>query len=418
MGAQLGIQSFNTFLIRFLYLILGLSFIFILFTCLLTFQINNVAAKCSMKGGPVACDMNLQHKLLYLYEDGEPMTNELDQEAQELLKKRCPEFYTNSSNPVCCTSDQVKDMDKSFQLAEQVFGRCHTCVQNMLRSICGMTCSPNQADFIKVKESQPSVSQPGQTCVHEINYLIDESYMNGTYDSCDGVLAPSTGIRVMGLSCGGNTVETCTPQKWFDFMGDASGNPFTPFQINYIPTSGPGRFEWAAKPCNESYDGFYTCSCVDCQSSCPPSDFPLPEDRWWTVGPFNGPAFVVAMVVGGVSLLIILCGGVLLKGRQLPEFPIRGWATMDVIFARFFTYFGTWIAKHPVLVLAIFSWFLIGLGYGATKLKIVTDPVELWSAPNSRARVEKDYFDSRFGPFYRTEQIFFKPKSNERVSAA
>lgn len=37
--------------------------------------------------------------------------------------------------------------------------------------------------------------------------------------------------------------------------------------------------------------------------------------------------------------------------------------------------------------------------------KVTTDPVELWASPNSRSRIEKDYFDSHFEPFYRTEQI-------------
>lgn len=31
--------------------------------------------------------------------------------------------------------------------------------------------------------------------------------------------------------------------------------------------------------------------------------------------------------------------------------------------------------------------------------------MELWASPTSRSRVEKEYFDSHFEPFYRTEQI-------------
>lgn len=40
--------------------------------------------------------------------------------------------------------------------------------------------------------------------------------------------------------------------------------------------------------------------------------------------------------------------------------------------------------------------------------KVTTDPVELWASPISRSRVEKEYFDSHFEPFYRTEQIIIK----------
>lgn len=73
-------------------------------------------------------------------------------------------------------------------------------------------------------------------------------------------------------------------------------------------------------------------------------------------------------------------------------------------------------ANNPVLVLAIASWAIAGLSYGALQLIITTDPVELWASPTSRSRIEKDYFDSRFSPFYRTNQIFIKPNNQESVS--
>ena len=80
-------------------------------------------------------------------------------------------------------------------------------------------------------------------------------------------------------------------------------------------------------------------------------------------------------------------------------------------------FFVTVCARNPVLILAICSWIVGGLAFGIQYLIITTDPVELWAAPDSRARQEKDYFDSRFSPFYRTEQIFIKPTRQEFVSA-
>jgi hypothetical protein len=52
---------------------------------------------------------------------------------------------------------------------------------------------------------------------------------------------------------------------------------------------------------------------------------------------------------------------------------------------------------------------------GIFQLEITTDPVQLWASPTSRSRLEKDFFDSRFRPFYRTEQIFFKAVDMENV---
>lgn len=63
--------------------------------------------------------------------------------------------------------------------------------------------------------------------------------------------------------------------------------------------------------------------------------------------------------------------------------------------------------------------FVCALGHGIKYLKITTDPVELWAAPNSRSRVEREFFDSNFEPFYRVEQIIIKsnyPNITHRTS--
>jgi Niemann-Pick C1 protein len=72
-------------------------------------------------------------------------------------------------------------------------------------------------------------------------------------------------------------------------------------------------------------------------------------------------------------------------------------------------------ASHPAIVLFTSSWIVAALGYGAFNLQVTTDPVEIWAAPQSRSRLEKDYFDSRFEPFYRTEQVFIKAVGIDKV---
>lgn len=49
---------------------------------------------------------------------------------------------------------------------------------------------------------------------------------------------------------------------------------------------------------------------------------------------------------------------------------------------------------------------------GLVYMRITTDPVELWSSPDSQARQEKDYFDSHFGPFFRTVQLIITSPLN------
>jgi Niemann-Pick C1 protein len=72
-------------------------------------------------------------------------------------------------------------------------------------------------------------------------------------------------------------------------------------------------------------------------------------------------------------------------------------------------------ASYPVVVLFTTSWIVLALGYGAFSLQVTTDPVEIWASPQSRSRLEKEYFDSRFEPFYRTEQVFVKAVGIDKV---
>ena len=57
----------------------------------------------------------------------------------------------------------------------------------------------------------------------------------------------------------------------------------------------------------------------------------------------------------------------------------------------------------------------MGLCAGIVRLEITTNPVELWASPSSRSRIEKDYFDRRFEPFYRTEMIIITAKGLPNV---
>lgn len=51
----------------------------------------------------------------------------------------------------------------------------------------------------------------------------------------------------------------------------------------------------------------------------------------------------------------------------------------------------------------------LGLSCGVLLLNLTTDPIELWSNPDSITRKHKEYYDSHFEPFYRTEQIIMYP---------
>lgn len=91
-------------------------------------------------------------------------------------------------------------------------------------------------------------------------------------------------------------------------------------------------------------------------------------------------------------------------------------AQTEVSLEQFFRKWGTKCASHPGFVLFIGFCFVVTLGHGVKDLKVTTDPVELWAAPHSQARVEREYFDSHFNPFYRIEQIIIKAENLSRFN--
>lgn len=74
----------------------------------------------------------------------------------------------------------------------------------------------------------------------------------------------------------------------------------------------------------------------------------------------------------------------------------------------FFTAWGKVFATYPWFTLLGGLVLVAALGTGIKFLHVTTDPVELWASPQSRSRVEREFFDSSFQPFYRLEQIIIK----------
>lgn len=73
-----------------------------------------------------------------------------------------------------------------------------------------------------------------------------------------------------------------------------------------------------------------------------------------------------------------------------------------------FTAWGKLFATYPWLTLLGGLIVVAALGFGIKFLHVTTDPVQLWASPQSRSRVEREFFDSTFQPFYRIEQIIIK----------
>jgi len=101
-----------------------------------------------------------------------------------------------------------------------------------------------------------------------------------------------------------------------------------------------------------------------------------------------------------------LQGRALEKRQRQMEGSLRGLSLLERGFFRL----GQFVSRRPGLVsvicLILTSLSVIGI---YTSVVIVTSPQEIWVPPGSTTGVEKAYFDDKFSPFYRIEQVNSQP---------
>lgn len=261
--------------------------------------------------------------------------------AEEILLRRCPDFFSDINTPVCCTAKQVLTMESSIQMAEGIFGRCQSCLQNMMKSICGLACDPEQDKYMNVTEIRFS-NIFNANYAFSVDYRIDTEYTTSTYESCKEVVHPSSGRQAMELACGA-VASKCNPEKWFHFMGDPPTNTLVPFKINYVHSDNDAdRFTADTKRCYEAYEGAYACSCVDCEESCPIADPPLPDDPGYLIFDLNGTTFIIAISIGSLGVVALIFGSVLIKSSMLRDLPrfLGGFEHADEWISKFFRWWG------------------------------------------------------------------------------
>lgn len=400
----------------------------------------------------------------------------LDGKGQEILKRWCPNFFEGkapgSAITTCCDTTQVEVLDRNIILAASFLQRCPSCMQNLVRHLCEVTCGVDQNRFMNV--TQVEENDEGKEFILGIDLYVTQKYIEGTFNSCIQVSVPSTSQLALDLMCGEWGASRCSPHKWFTFMGDAEGNPFVPFQMTYVVSDTPVEefvpLDPEITPCSKALSpDIPACSCVDCEASCPVPPPEPPKTEPFVIFGINGYVSVMAIVfvVGTVLFLGTLymcseqfvCSGhhgslailtrgegvdpvgqrlaglnqsrialgadeedsplrskrssvVSAEGANVPRqidssasFLERLGAETDRKLEEFFRWWGTYCAAKPWLVLFLGLCVVVGLGHGIKYMNVTTDPVELWASPTSRSRVEREYFDSHFEPFYRTEQV-------------
>ncbi|XP_048363973.1 NPC intracellular cholesterol transporter 1 [Sphaerodactylus townsendi] len=368
--------------------------------------------------------------------DGPPLP--LPKDGYELVQELCPSFYYGNVS-LCCDVQQLQTLKANLELPLQFLSRCPSCFYNLINLFCELTCSPNQSEFLNVTQTIPyydPVTQKNKTSITELQYYIGERFANAMYNACRDVEAPSSNVKALGLLCG-KDVKECNATNWIQYMF-SKDNGQTPFNIiavfSDVSIHGMTPMNNATKGCNESMDDFTApCSCQDCSAVCGPKPQPPPPPKPWLL--FGLDAMYVIMWIFYMGFLLVFFAMVLgiwcyRKRHFVSEYtPIDSNIAYSVnshrsagdaswcerLGERFenalrvtFTSWGAFCVRNPRPVI-VFSLVIIAMcSSGLAFVKVTTNPIDLWSSPSSQTRKEKNYFDTHFGPFFRTEQLIIQ----------
>uniref|UniRef100_A0AAQ5ZWJ6 SSD domain-containing protein n=1 Tax=Amphiprion ocellaris TaxID=80972 RepID=A0AAQ5ZWJ6_AMPOC len=324
------------------------------------------------------------------------------------LQQVCPMLAQGEGNTfACCSIKQLNSLETSLTLSKAVLIRCPSCADNFAHLHCITTCSPNQSQIVKVTKVMNVTQLVGNPKEAVVGYqaFLTTNFADASFQSCKNVRIPATGGFAIATMCGRYGAKLCTPQRWFDFQGDSS-NGLAPLDIDFqlmkegdttgVP-EGVIPYNGRALGCNETTpSGGEACSCQDCQESCPSVPPPEPPTPPFTLLGIDGYLLISIILL---CLLVTCADKNSLAAQAFLSSLFRAW--------------GTVMATYPLMVLLLSAVIVAVFAAGLKSIELTTDPVELWSAPNSRARQEKEFHDTHFDPFFRTNQLILTAPGRE-----
>lgn len=298
-----------------------------------------------------------------------------------------------------------------------------------------------------------------------MDFFVGKQFASGFYDSCKSVQVGATNGYAMDLIGGGAK----TYSEFLKFLGDEK-DLGSPFQINFPSATSPlwTPLDPAPRNCTDN-DLASRCTCIDCPAACQAlPEITIPgQEPICHVGLLSCLSFVLILAYG-LAVASFLFGYVLQatirrrRERRYERVALSADATSSTLSPRLYTHglvgaislsrdqeeslgalttesrplgrgaslldpigasqprqyrlntvlrrvfyrLGLWAASSPFLTFSLVFTAIGLLNLGWKKFDIETDPVRLWVAPDSESKLQKEFFDENFGPFYRAQQIF------------
>ena len=377
-----------------------------------------------------------------------------ERQTYEILNNICPDLTRNGPDDtkVCCGPKQAVDLKSQIQQANPLLSRCPAALKNFYDLWCLFTCSPNQSNFMSYGNGSGD---------WKANVYLSKNFSQSLYDSIEYVIFPATNGRVLDNMCGVKA-DQCTPVKFFGFIGQKING--APFNIQFhlgeqhnATNNSITNLNNKLLKCSDIYFDHHTgrnsshCSCQDCPAVCPvPPIPPTPPPKhyimgleahcfWTIIGllifillflAFN---LIIVFTTARKGMAEIEARSDVLKTTSVESSVSNNYKDTDALYGAYsdsgsflvrlgvktenllqhaFRKWGTLCAYHPFIVILVSLVIISILSVGLIRFTVVTNPVDLWSAPDSQAREEKNYYDKRFTPFYRNEQVILTTTYN------
>ena len=372
-----------------------------------------------------------------------------------------------AEGPVCCTQEQLKTLREQLDTVDNIISSCPACRNNFRSFFCSFTCSANQGTFVNVTATQTTAT--GQTAVKSVDFFAGQTFTNGFYDSCKDVQFGTANLFAMDL-IGGGAKNTSAFLKYLGDekdLGSPFQINFPPsFPSDPLEQYNPRPRNCA----DGDLSSRCTCIDCPSVCPVLPEVPPPNSVSSCRVGTVSCLTFILTDVYGLLVLgsVIVLLFNVIAQRRRERKYerlalagdnstdnPLsprshsrslvgasslaprvdgedslggqsgdsrhlgRGASLVDpsetvqprqyqlnTFLRKAFYGLGMFCASYPWLTLSLVTLACGTLNMGLKKFEIETDPVRLWVAPNSESKLQKEFFDEHFGPFYRVEQIF------------
>lgn len=243
------------------------------------------------------------------------------------LPQVCPILDQGENNTyACCSYQQLSSLERSLTLSKAVLIRCPSCAENFAHLHCINTCSPNQTLFVNVTRVM-NVTHLGSQRDVVVAYqaFVSNTFAEAAFQSCKNVRIPATGGFAISTMCGRYGAKLCTPQRWYDFQGDSS-NGLAPLDIDFelikegdMVPEGVVPYDGFALRCNETTpSGGESCSCQDCEESCPSVPSPSEPPSPFKLAGMNGFLLISIILLCFLILafLLFLCVSVWVKSQK------------------------------------------------------------------------------------------------------